>query len=312
MEHLRLDLHCHTTYSDGQDTVAQLVAKARAASLGFVAVTDHDVVNDAAVKALRAAGIATCEAVEVSAYDGDAKHALHVLCYAQKISKRIRTLLAPVAENRGGWEGRLIALAKRGLAGDYAGLLAWKQHHGCMGSTGSRHVRAYLWQQPGNPERARALVREENERRVAAGQPELSEKILAVSDATALHRLFWKEGGALTAPDLMLPEPKVDLNNLTAAARESGALLSVAHPNFSFMKQGGPQGWSARLDRYAALGIQGVELNPFAGPEWVAAIREQSQKHNLLVTFGSDSHGPADDKHKELGGLHSEMMNDPL
>ena len=310
METLRLDLHCHTRYSDGSDTVAQLVEKARAAGLGFVAPTDHDVVNDAAVAALRAAGIASCEAVEVSVRDAETGHSFHVLCYARKISDRIRALLAPVAEGRGSWEAKIAALAKRGLTGDYAGLLAWKKEHGCLGATGSRHVRAYLWQRPGNPERVRELVRLENERRVAAGQPPFAPEILAVRDSAAMHRLLWKEGGPLAAPDLFPKEPKVDLGELAAAARECGALLSVAHPNFSFMKKGGPQGWADRLDRYAQLGIEGVELNPFAGPEWVAEIRRQSEARGLVVTFGSDSHGPRDATHGALGEIHPEAARD--
>jgi predicted metal-dependent phosphoesterase TrpH len=37
-----VDLHSHTTYSDGIDTPAQLVAKAAACGVGCLAITDHD------------------------------------------------------------------------------------------------------------------------------------------------------------------------------------------------------------------------------------------------------------------------------
>ena len=305
-----MDLHCHTRYSDGEDTVAQLVAKARAAGLGFVAVTDHDVVNDAAVAALRAAGIATCEAVEVSAHDAAAGHSLHVLCYAARVSDEIRALIAPVAENRGGWEGRLAALRARGLDGDFAGLMAWKRGHGCLGGTGSRHGRAYLFGIPGNVEKARTLAQTEHDRRRAAGEPGLAPHLLAVEKPSDMHRLLWKPGAPLCGPDLEIPEPKVDLAALAEAARASGALLSVAHPNFSFQKKGGTKEWAARLDRYAGMGIQGIELNPFAGPEWVTAIREQSARRGLVVTFGSDCHGDPDDSHGALGQLHEETARD--
>ncbi|WP_371577069.1 PHP domain-containing protein [Streptomyces sp. NBC_01314] len=39
---MRIDLHCHSTASDGTDTPAELVRKAGAAGLDVVALTDHD------------------------------------------------------------------------------------------------------------------------------------------------------------------------------------------------------------------------------------------------------------------------------
>lgn len=38
----RGDLHCHTTYSDGDSGVAEVIARAEAAGLDFLAITDHD------------------------------------------------------------------------------------------------------------------------------------------------------------------------------------------------------------------------------------------------------------------------------
>jgi len=39
---MKLDLHVHTTYSDGSMTPRQIVAEAKACGLGAVAITDHD------------------------------------------------------------------------------------------------------------------------------------------------------------------------------------------------------------------------------------------------------------------------------
>ncbi|MBB1255140.1 PHP domain-containing protein [Streptomyces alkaliterrae] len=51
---MRIDLHTHSTASDGTDTPAELVAKAAAAGLDVVALTDHDTVagHDEAIAAL--------------------------------------------------------------------------------------------------------------------------------------------------------------------------------------------------------------------------------------------------------------------
>lgn len=42
---MRIDLHTHSTASDGTDTPAELVANAAAAGLDVVALTDHDTVG---------------------------------------------------------------------------------------------------------------------------------------------------------------------------------------------------------------------------------------------------------------------------
>ena len=40
---LRVDLHTHTSYSDGLDSPTQLVAKAAQQGLHSMAITDHDI-----------------------------------------------------------------------------------------------------------------------------------------------------------------------------------------------------------------------------------------------------------------------------
>src|ERR671911_1314473 len=51
---VRIDLHTHSTASDGTDTPAELVRNAREAGLDVVALTDHDTVSgyEAALRAL--------------------------------------------------------------------------------------------------------------------------------------------------------------------------------------------------------------------------------------------------------------------
>ena len=53
------DLHTHTTASDGQYTPSQLAAKALAAGIQILAVTDHDTMDGAeeAVRAGQACGL---------------------------------------------------------------------------------------------------------------------------------------------------------------------------------------------------------------------------------------------------------------
>jgi predicted metal-dependent phosphoesterase TrpH len=40
-----IDLHTHTTFSDGTDTPTQLINKALAAGITTIALTDHDSIS---------------------------------------------------------------------------------------------------------------------------------------------------------------------------------------------------------------------------------------------------------------------------
>ncbi|HUW10379.1 MAG TPA: PHP domain-containing protein [Anaerolineae bacterium] len=78
---MRVDLHIHTTASDGCWSPERVVAEARSRDIGLFAVADHDTIRHvAAAKELaRAAGVAFLKGVEVSArVDG---YLFHILAY---------------------------------------------------------------------------------------------------------------------------------------------------------------------------------------------------------------------------------------
>ena len=76
-----IDLHTHTTASDGRRTPAELVARAAAAGVTVLSVTDHDtfVGCDAAAAACVEAGIEFVPGIEISAIRADVD--IHVLGY---------------------------------------------------------------------------------------------------------------------------------------------------------------------------------------------------------------------------------------
>ncbi|MFB7214429.1 PHP domain-containing protein [Streptomyces sp. NPDC056255] len=77
---MRIDLHTHSTASDGTDTPAELVANAAAAGLDVVALTDHDTVRGhAAAVAALPGGLTLVTGAELSCrIDGVG---LHMLAY---------------------------------------------------------------------------------------------------------------------------------------------------------------------------------------------------------------------------------------
>jgi predicted metal-dependent phosphoesterase TrpH len=76
----RLDLHIHTTFSDGDMTPEEMVAEAKDLGLVGVAITDHDEVAGVAVAAEAAGGdLEVIPGVELSTSDG--KNDIHILGY---------------------------------------------------------------------------------------------------------------------------------------------------------------------------------------------------------------------------------------
>ena len=78
---MRIDLHTHSTASDGTDTPAELVRNAAAAGLDVVALTDHDTTRGhaEAIEALPA-GLTLVTGAELSCrYDGISMHMLAYL-----------------------------------------------------------------------------------------------------------------------------------------------------------------------------------------------------------------------------------------
>jgi predicted metal-dependent phosphoesterase TrpH len=76
-----IDLHTHTTASDGRCTPAELVARAAAAGVTVLSVTDHDTVAacDAVAAACEQAGIEFVAGIEITAVRDEAD--VHVLGY---------------------------------------------------------------------------------------------------------------------------------------------------------------------------------------------------------------------------------------
>jgi 3',5'-nucleoside bisphosphate phosphatase len=84
-DRVRIDLHTHSSVSDGTDSPAELVATAAAAGLDVVAVTDHDTTGGwAAAWAARPPGLTIVPGMELSCRyfsDDEPPIAVHLLAY---------------------------------------------------------------------------------------------------------------------------------------------------------------------------------------------------------------------------------------
>ena len=82
---MRIDLHTHSTVSDGTETPAALLATAREAGLDVVAITDHDTTDGwAAAAAARPPGMVVVPGMELSCRwfpENDRPISVHLLAY---------------------------------------------------------------------------------------------------------------------------------------------------------------------------------------------------------------------------------------
>ena len=95
-----VDLHMHSTASDGSATPAQLVAAAAAAGLTAIALTDHDTIDGVAEARLAAAdhAIEVIAGVELSAFEDERE--THLLGLHLSRTDRIADALAKFRESR--------------------------------------------------------------------------------------------------------------------------------------------------------------------------------------------------------------------
>ena len=106
-----IDLHTHSSRSDGTATPTELVAEAAAHGLDVVALTDHDTVDgwQEAATAAVANGITLVRGIELSTrYDG---RSVHLLAYLPDPS--YQPLAAEMARVRGGRDSRLPLMMER-------------------------------------------------------------------------------------------------------------------------------------------------------------------------------------------------------
>jgi predicted metal-dependent phosphoesterase TrpH len=191
-----IDLHLHTTTSDGRNSPAELVELAAAAGLRVIAVTDHDTTSSVTeVRELaRAHGIDAVAGIEVTAVE--AGRDVHVLGYF--IDPEDATFAAFLAGQRQARVARVAAIAQRlsdiGLPVGVEAVIA---------KPGERPGRSV-----GRPQIARAMI--------AAGY--------AKSVTDAFDR--WLGEGRPAYVPRVGPSPEVVIATIHAA----GGVASLAHP----------------------------------------------------------------------------------
>jgi predicted metal-dependent phosphoesterase TrpH len=249
----RIDLHAHTTHSDGTLRPADLMRLAAESGLRALAVTDHDTTSGwaEAREAGRSYGVELIPGAEITARFPS--RAMHLLAYG--FDDREPSLVEMLREIRGGRDARnpriVARLVELGM------------------SVTMDEVRAEAAGEViGRPHIARVLVRRGY-----------------VPDTRAAFQRFLKDGGPA-----FFPAESVEPGEVIAGVRRAGGAVVVAHPRQ--LRLGSPAAYDALVKDLAAAGMAGVEvLHPSHDAEHRALFRRTAEAHGLVPSAGSDFHG---------------------
>jgi len=264
---VRIDLHTHSTASDGTDTPAELVRNAAAAGLDVVALTDHDTVDGhAAARAALGAG----PGAGLGAGPGVAGVPLTLVtgaelsCRVRGISMHMLAYLFDPAEPQLDRERELVRDDRAPRA---RGMVAKLQELG-VPVTWERVAEIAGGGSVGRPHIATAMVE--------------SGVVGSVSDAFTSQWLA-NDGRAYVSKHELDPFDAVRL------VKGAGGVTVFAHPGAHKRGETVPESVIAEL---AAAGLDGIEVDHVDHDEPTRLrLRALAGELGLLVTGSSDYHG---------------------
>jgi len=250
---LNIDLHTHSNCSDGALTPAELVARAAAAGVEVLALTDHDTVaglteadHSAGVHGLR-----LVPGVEISA--SWRAQAIHVLgLWIDPASAELRSVLKMQAERRRARMRKICArLEKLGLPGPL--------------------LLAAVEAQPGLPTRAH-----------------LANAMVAGGHVSRADEAFRRYLGAGKPANVAAEWPALDV--VVGWIRAAGGVAALAHPARYALSAGARR---QMLGNFVAAGGGALEVVTGAnGAQHVEGVAALAVKYGLMGSVGSDFHDP--------------------
>ncbi|MBI5281978.1 MAG: PHP domain-containing protein [Candidatus Solibacter usitatus] len=256
-----IDLHTHSTASDGSDSPERLVQLAASLHLQALAITDHDTLagSDLALPAAAALGLTFVRGIELStrllSEPDPTRRSVHILGYF-------------FAEPGPGFRAWVDSLRSRRQARNSA-LAENLCRHGM--NVALEEAEAHARNITGRPHFARVL----RDKGYAASMEEA-------------FRLYLGETGACYV-EREDPPPEEAIGRIT----EAGGVASLAHPRR--LRQTDPLAEESLIRALAAAGLGAIEVwHSDHGESHRSRYSHLARKYNLALTGGSDYHG--DDK----------------
>lgn len=248
----RIDLHLHTTHSDGSFSTREVMTFAKQAGVTALAITDHDIVEGIAEATAIGAelGIEVVPGVEISSRLGESE--LHILGYFLN------------------WTDPLLAQRLSSLRD-------------------SRHTRnpkiVQRLNELGIPityEEVRALAGTES-----VGRPHIARLLMEKKFVTSAKEAFdrYLANGRPAFVDRELPEPAQAVQWI----REAGGVPVLAHPTWV---RTSADGLRTLIRELKATGLGGIEVHYSTHtPSQTTEYLNLAKQCDLVVTGGSDFHG---------------------
>ncbi len=260
-----IDLHMHSTASDGSNSPTQLVHLAVKKKLKAIALTDHETLSglEEAEEAAQGLPIEVIRGVEIAAKSTWGE--LHILGYFVPANNANVAELLQYSQS-----SRIVRNKKivRKLQ-DCGVPITYEEVVGQAGTTS-----------PGRPHIAQVLVQK---------------KVVRTIDE-AFSKYVGRNGCAMVAREPATPQ------RVISTLVEAGATVSLAHP--CLLPGQSALQLNTLLEELYAYGLQGVEAyHSSYSAEQTRMCLAAAKKFNLLVTGGSDYHGTVK-PHVQMGSCH--------
>lgn len=262
----KIDLHAHTTHSDGKESVEEVFVRAQRANLTTLAITDHDTTSgwvEAAEQAL-ATGIRFVPGIEITSFANVPNSAgsvsridIHMLAYMPDPNNIF--LLEMLAKTIAGRVERLKLMTEM---------------------IGAKYPLTWDFVQSMVPAGA------------TLGRPAIADALVALKEFTDRQQVFdeiLSDKGPYIVPNPLAPEVLDAIHTI----RKAGGVPIIAHPlaRGGFSKSGND--FPLRhFEEMIEAGLAGFECyhRDVSEPvrQWLLGLAE---KHDLIVTGSSDYHG---------------------
>ena len=248
------DLHTHSTFSDGSTPAAKLPFLARCAGMTHLAVSDHDSI--ASVRYAYAHpvqdGVHLVPATELTAYDYERAHRVHLLCY---------------------WPDDCAALS------EFADLMAQRRRNAVLQSC--KELEQFCPQF--STEEALELAKDSGTLYKAHVMRVLWQYGLADGMYNDVYRSLF---GLKPVRGRILHTPRYEpVDTVLNLIRTCRGVVVLAHPSVYHSME-------LARELIAAGRLDGVEIDhPRNTPEDKAELLRLAKEHDLIITGGTDYHG---------------------
>lgn len=261
-----VDLHSHSTASDGEKTPSELVFSAKENGVSVLALTDHDTLSglDEAAAAAKEAGVVFVPGIEINIQWPTGE--FHLLGLGiREVSASMKALILRLKNNRIERNKKILfALQNNGFELSYEEFLQSQDGSHAEDTLGRPHIAAYMI-----------------EKKIVKTRQKAFDKYLSKSAP-----FFVDFEGA-------------DLEAAVKAVLDCGGQPVLAHPLSLYVGWGKIQGV---LEGIKAAGVAGLEAwHPGAKENDCRRLESLARELGFFVTAGSDYHGPNVRADRKLG-----------